>query len=245
VHSYEIELFTRTGGIAVIDDCQYPITRGDIRFHRPGQIVWSCLHYECYGLRLSLDGTCPPVDQDQPLIRHPYLDIIPPFLSVASPDRYFNLFDEILRLSINPPPGGELLLKARVLELLYRLYADALQLCTIGPPGRMTDTLTRAMDFIAARYKEPLRLTDIARSVNLSPHHFHRLFTRAVTLTPLAYLTKVRIERAREQLLTGQDPIADIALACGFENQSYFAKVFRQQTGVTPGQFRRHRLSID
>ncbi|MDD4745594.1 MAG: helix-turn-helix transcriptional regulator, partial [Eubacteriales bacterium] len=68
-----------------------------------------------------------------------------------------------------------------------------------------------------------------------------RQFTRAVTMTPLAYLTRVRIEQARELLLTTRMPVSEVAPACGFESPSYFSRIFRSLTGQTPGMFRRHR----
>ena len=241
VHLYEIEFFTQTGGVAVVDDCQYPISRGDVRFHRPGQIVWSHVHYECYAMRLALDGRLPEPGAYQPLFHNTYLDAIPCFMSVSSPESYARLLDDMLRLWINPQPGSELLLKSKTLELICLLYKDAVQLNVLGGSQRLTDTVTRAMDYIAAHFCEPVRLTDIAAAVNLSPYHFHRQFTRAVTMTPLAYLTRVRIEQARELLLTTRMPVSEIAPACGFESLSYFTRVFRGLTGQTPGMFRRHR----
>jgi AraC-like DNA-binding protein len=241
VHLYEIEFFTHTGGIAVIDNCQYPISRGDIRFHRPGQVVWSHVHYVCYALRMTLDGTIPQEGSFQPLFKNPCLDLIPGFMTTSSPDQYTRLIDEMLRLSINPQTGTELLMKAKALELLFLLCKDANQLTTLGPSMRVTDTVTRAMDFMAAHYSESIHLPDIAAAANLSPYHFHRIFTQAVTMTPLTYLTRVRVERAREMLLTTQMPVSEIAAACGFENPSYFSRIFRTDTGQTPSLFRQHR----
>ncbi|MDW7656125.1 MAG: helix-turn-helix transcriptional regulator [Bacillota bacterium] len=241
VRLYEIEFFTHTGGIAVIDNCQYPISRGDIRFHRPGQVVWSHMHYVCYALRMTLDGTTPPEDSFQPLFINPFLDLIPGFMTATAPEQYTRLLDEMLRLSINPQTGTDLLLKARGLELLYLMFKDANQLSTLGPSARVTDTVTRAMDFMASHYSDAIHLPEIAAAVNLSPYHFHRLFTQAVTMTPLTYLTRVRIERARELLLTTQMPVSEIAAACGFENPSYFSRIFRTNTGQPPGLFRQHR----
>lgn len=241
VQLYEIEFFTQTGGVAVVDDCQYPISRGDVRFHRPGQVVWSHVHYECYAMRLALDGQLPEQGAFQPRFHNTYLDAIPCFMSVSSPEPYTRLLDEMLRLWINPQPGSELLLKSKSLELLGLLYKDAIQQNVLRGSPRLTDTVTRAMDYIAAHYGEPVQLTDIAAAVNLSPYHFHRQFTRAVTMTPLAYLTRVRIEQARELLLTTRMPVSEIAPACGFESPSYFSRIFRSLTGQTPGMFRRHR----
>lgn len=238
VELYEIEFFTQTGGVAVIDHHEYPIRYGDIRFHRPGQIVWSHMHYACYAMRLTLDGSIPEENPIQPRFTNKYLDQIPSFLTAKSPDKYMSLFNEMLRLWINPKPASELLLKSKVLELLYMIYQDAVILHRHRASPRVTDTITRAMEYIKRHYGESVKLDDIASAVNLSPYHFHRLFKNSVTMTPLAYLTRIRIERARELLLTTQMSISEIAPACGYENPSYFAKVFLSHTGQTPGVFR-------
>ena len=58
--------------------------------------------------------------------------------------------------------------------------------------------------------------------------------------TPILYLTEFRIEKAKQELLTGDKAIVDIAFSCGFESASYFNRVFRKQTGMTPMEYRKH-----
>ena len=66
-----------------------------------------------------------------------------------------------------------------------------------------------------------------------------RLFKRELGITVNAYLTKVRVEHSKELLKT-EEAIADIARLCGFSDQSYFTKVFRQSEGVTPLKYRKN-----
>jgi AraC family transcriptional regulator len=97
----------------------------------------------------------------------------------------------------------------------------------------------RAREFIEARLADNLALADIARECELSVAQFARAFKRSTGLPPHRYLTERRIERARLLLMRSDLPLADVAVRCGFADQSHFTKIFRRALGVSPGSFRR------
>ena len=82
---------------------------------------------------------------------------------------------------------------------------------------------------------------DIARLVGLSYRQMQRLFSQQLQLTPAQYYLKLRLERARELLLSSSLPILEVALACGFSTTSHFARCHREMFGVTPRQLRQER----
>lgn len=262
VYEYELQIFTKTGGVAIIDGSEYPISHGDIRFHRPGQIVSTILDYECYSCRFKFEnsflelntkhtsedisrnssGHILGIEKFQPLYKSPYLDCIPPFLSASSPNDYYSIYEIMLDAYINPDERSPLLLKAKMIELLSLLYIDSRRSQSSGHVDRhAADAVAGAMAFIRENFAHSLTLSIISNAVNLSPTYFHRIFTNTVTMTPLQYLTKVRIKRARTLLVTTLLPISEIALQCGFESTSYFSAVFRKNTGYTPVAFRKHK----
>lgn len=98
--------------------------------------------------------------------------------------------------------------------------------------------VTRARDLIQSCYGEDMSLTELSREAGLSPFHLVRVFTGAVGVTPHGYLTQVRVERARERL-AGDARMADIAAECGFSDQAHLTRLFKRQTGVTPGKYRK------
>jgi len=98
--------------------------------------------------------------------------------------------------------------------------------------------LERARQLMDAAYDEPLNLDDVARVAFLSPHHFHRQFRRLVGETPHQYLTRRRIERARELLLTTELSVTQVCLAVGFSSLGSFSTLFRRFVGAPPTQFR-------
>ncbi|MBH9346152.1 helix-turn-helix transcriptional regulator, partial [Pseudomonas aeruginosa] len=86
----------------------------------------------------------------------------------------------------------------------------------------------------------PLSLAELASIAGLSRYQVLRAFSRATGLTPYAYLLQRRLERARGLLGTDQ-PLADIALACGFADQSHLTRLFARLYGISPGRYARPR----
>jgi AraC-like DNA-binding protein len=94
----------------------------------------------------------------------------------------------------------------------------------------------RVADLMRARYAEPLRLDDLAAAARMTVFQLIGLFKRTVGLTPHVYLTQVRLNMACHHLRRGM-PIADVAAATGFYDQSALTNHFRRSYGITPSQF--------
>ncbi len=96
----------------------------------------------------------------------------------------------------------------------------------------------RVVDHVEAHLDGPLRLRDLAGIAGLSDAHFQRAFAASHGVSPQVFVAHRRIARAKA-LLRGREPIAGIALACGFSGQSHLTRTFKAATGVTPGAYRR------
>ena len=94
------------------------------------------------------------------------------------------------------------------------------------------------MLYISEKFNTPLTLEDVSAYVHLHPSYFSTVFKNSTGLSFKEYLNKVRIEESKILLLNTDFSIIDIAIAVGFEDQSYFSKVFKKYTGTTPKQFR-------
>lgn len=99
--------------------------------------------------------------------------------------------------------------------------------------------LKRVVDYVESHLETNIGLEDIARAAELSPYHFSRVFKLTTGETPYHYLRSRRLDRARKLLATGSLPLAELALACGFANQSHFTAAFTREMGMSPGRFRR------
>lgn len=100
--------------------------------------------------------------------------------------------------------------------------------------------LSRAKDFIESNFTTQINLGVIAREANLSTYHFLRLFKSAFGITPHQYLTRIRLEKARELLLSTGQPVSAICFDLGFESPSSFSLLFRRHYGTAPADFRRN-----
>lgn len=98
--------------------------------------------------------------------------------------------------------------------------------------------LKKAMDFIETHYGEPLTVEQIAKEIYLSPSRFSHIIKDELGMTLTDYISKVRIERAKNLLNREESSIAQIAQETGFSDQSYFTKVFKRIEGCTPRAYR-------
>jgi AraC family transcriptional regulator len=99
--------------------------------------------------------------------------------------------------------------------------------------------LLRVKEFIEDELATNFGLIDLAALTGYGPDHFARLFKGAVQQPPHQYVLSRRIERAKAMLRDTSQAIAEVASACGFASQAHLTTAFKQQTGTTPGAFRR------
>jgi AraC family transcriptional regulator len=100
----------------------------------------------------------------------------------------------------------------------------------------------RAREIMHARFATRLTITGIARECGLTASHFARAFRRSTGQRPHEYLTALRIGHAKELMCNSDLPLSDVALLCGFGDQSYFTRTFTREVGTSPGLWRRaHR----
>lgn len=135
--------------------------------------------------------------------------------------------------------AGALEREERLTHLLVRLVerhaagprrAGRLAACAPG--------VRRARALLEADVARNVPLRELARAAGLSPWHLVRAFREQLGQTPQVYQRTLRVKRA-QQLLAGPLPLAEVALACGFTDQSHLTKQFTRTFGITPGEYRR------
>ena len=104
--------------------------------------------------------------------------------------------------------------------------------------GLSRERLRRVLDHIEAHLGDDLSLAELAGVACLSPFHFSRCFKRSLGVGPQRYVARRRIDRARDLIRRTDQPLAAIAQALGFADQSHFTQAFRRETGATPAHFR-------
>jgi AraC family transcriptional regulator len=97
----------------------------------------------------------------------------------------------------------------------------------------------RALAYIEANLGSRIETCELAGLVSCSKGHFSRAFKRSLGLPPMAYVATRRVERAKRMMTTTREQLTEIALACGFADQSHLNRSFRRVVGMSPGLWRR------
>jgi AraC family transcriptional regulator len=104
---------------------------------------------------------------------------------------------------------------------------------------RSAELIARALAFIDVRLDQPLDAHTLADRAAMSRHHFHRVFRAHVGCSVGSYVTWRRLQRAAALLVSGDEPVLDVALAVGFESAQSLAKALRRELDTTPTELRR------
>jgi AraC-like DNA-binding protein len=114
----------------------------------------------------------------------------------------------------------------------------------IPPTRKSISKLKYVLSVIENNYHMPLTLQMLADEAEMSTKYFCYFFKQMTHFTPIEYLNKHRIEVACYRLMSGEKNITELAYACGFNEVSYFIRVFKKITGLTPKQYNKN-LIID
>ena len=138
-------------------------------------------------------------------------------------------------------PSGQLYAEAMGNALAVHLlknYTTAPSKISTYNNGLPQHKLTQVLDYIQIHLDQELKLADLAALVGISQYYFCRLFKQSMGVAPHQYVLHQRIERSKQLLKQNELAIAEIALLCGFKNQSHLTTLFRKFTGMTPKVFR-------
>lgn len=142
-----------------------------------------------------------------------------------------------------PVPSYELRLFGELLICFQELMNHHLSWAlSSGEADEMGRAIQRSVDYIGRNYAAELKLCDIAGPSGYSESHFCRCFKRVMGYSPFDYLNRYRVVKAAERLVNTGESVTAIALTCGFENISYFNRVFRKHMSMAPGEYRKKTL---
>jgi AraC-like DNA-binding protein/ligand-binding sensor protein len=157
------------------------------------------------------------------------------------------------RVEINPPNGGSLYMEANSQSLKQVQEAKSIEELTDvlhmvvdrisniissfrGIPHAAA--LRKAESFILENYTRKISLKEIADVAGLSPPYFSTIFKEEMGENLSKYLNRLRVEKASRLLLETEMSLSEIAACCCFDDQSWFSKIFKAYTGISPGKYR-------
>ena len=102
--------------------------------------------------------------------------------------------------------------------------------------------IKQALGFLHQNFNQPITRRDIALAVGVNPNYLSQIFRQEMSISPLDYLNRFRIQKAQELLVQTQDTVTRIASAVGFDDAAYFSRVFHRLTGQSPQEFRQAKM---
>ncbi|MBP0990199.1 MAG: helix-turn-helix transcriptional regulator [Oscillospiraceae bacterium] len=161
-------------------------------------------------------------------------------LTAGKPETYDSinlLFDECGRSLTN----NELDIYAALYKVFSSLYKENMisQTHSAGRTEKQNQTVGKIIDWIQNNYTENLTLSDIAGVGNLSTKYLCRLFKDYTLMTPVEYINNLRIENACHLMIYSDLSVTDAALESGFNDLSYFIKIFKRYKGITPSEYKK------
>ncbi|GHT43602.1 hypothetical protein FACS189438_1130 [Bacteroidia bacterium] len=117
---------------------------------------------------------------------------------------------------------------AELLILIYR-YMDETYL-----PIGSNESMKKAISYILENYQSDISMTDVAEQSGIGNRYLRKLFAYHLNISPIEYLSQVRINKAIELLRNSEMSVKEVCFSCGFKSPQYFSRVFKQQVGITP-----------
>lgn len=102
--------------------------------------------------------------------------------------------------------------------------------------------IEKVLEYMHQNFGEKLLINDLAKMANMSESHFIRRFKKETKISPMEYLIKLRIDKAKKLLRSSTKIITEIAIQCGFNSSSHFSTCFSKQMGITPKEYQNSYL---
>lgn len=245
----EIIYIKKGQGQVVVDLTSYPVRAGEIvlvspgRLHSIAQQNGCAMEYEniIFQLELLLSAAGDLCGEQffLPLL---YGQVSLPVHLTARHSCYHKaarLLDEIDRFSACKEPISALGIKGKLFELFYLLFQNCAPAPLPKRPLKSLETLKTILTHVKNHYQKTLTVADLAQVCGFSCSHFMKFFKKHMGTSFIEYLNDYRLTMAAQMLLASAEPIVVVAGASGFENLSYFNRLFKRKYKMTPSEYRK------
>lgn len=168
-----------------------------------------------------------------------YILHLPSWGTIQNPTRAEEELGKIMEINESNDPSDKL--KSQILfnDLIIFLQQEAVEI-----PTSAETVAQEAVKYIRDHFAlEGFTVKGMAQDLLYHPDYLARSMKRAFGVTPIQYLNYYRLSIAKKRLVKENIDLASVAKECGFNDVSYFSRVFKQKEGVTPGEYRRMRRS--
>ena len=221
---YEINLFAKNSGVAVLNGQEYIITKNSVMVRKPGDVIrWSKLHFSCNSVHFTTT--------DPTLLA--LLDALPSYYQLEDATEAANHLLRIAELSIIKDKYVHIAQEGRISEFLWHLH----KACGSAATSFTDNPCQSAIKLIQQNYRSTLSVEQLAKACGLSPSYFHKLFLQSTGTTPSRYLTLTRLNVAKSLLRRGNHSVEQVAELCGFSSQSYLCDCMKKHIGMSPRKY--------
>ncbi len=160
-------------------------------------------------------------------------------LFLAHADASFKLAVQRLLMALQSPLEAEVLGEGLVRELIFRVMSgdNAASLYALAMKNSNVSRIDKALKQIHGSYQEPMDVTDLAGMVNMSVSAFHRAFKDVTASSPIQYIKKIRLNKAKDLLLEQGLRVNEAASTVGYESATQFSREFKRYFGDSPVAF--------
>lgn len=248
----ELEAAVITEGCAVVaaGNAKYTIRAGEGFFVNSGILhgAWDADMSHCRFHSVVFHGRLVGGSMDsviyqnyvQPLMENHAMESIHLVPDLSWQAHALNFIESAWQACVGEPVGYELKVRAALSELVLLLHSN-LTLTRQQPTAktlRDSERIKSMLQYIHDNFSEELTTAQIAQSASISESECLRCFRATIGTTPIQYLRQYRIQRAAQLLAQTKERISDIAVACGFQDLSYFTKTFREMKCCAPSAYR-------
>ena len=189
-----------------------------------------------YAWRCLAGGRCMHIEFDTDLVAD-----APIGFHVPDTARLQALMQQVASVRATRAPYWELQARALTYECLHLLFSSQSAEKPYLPQKKL-QRISPAIDYLHTHYTEAISNDCLAAITGVSTVYFRKLFTAAMGASPIQYLHRVRVEKAKEMLKSDYGTLADVAVSVGYPNVFHFSKMFKSVAGTAPGTYaKKHR----
>lgn len=241
VECFELEIFHSSGGVSYVNGEKYPTARGMLLCAKPRQIRHSDFPVKCSFIRVF----------DNEYLSDPLRNILrslPNCTYIEKDEDAEDILSLISRLgalftSKEMNDNDTVLINTVFYNILHRMLTASEKISQSKSPQNINRIALEAYEYINENLSKDCSLNKIAEMVSVTPNYLQTVFTKAFGVSPYRYTIFKRIEKAKIMIKIGEKSMLDIALEIGFCSQSHFNRIFKEQTGKTPSQYRSDAFS--
>lgn len=156
-------------------------------------------------------------------------------------ERIAKCIDEADEICKTYPKAFQFAIKSQLFSFFFLLFSTCADMAILPKNKRSLDKMKQIMKYIECNYMEKITIADIASEIGVSSSHFMKFFKNTMGTSFIDYLNEYRLAMASRLLLSSDASVLDVANEVGFDNLSYFNRLFKKKFGLAPTNYRKSR----